>query len=1209
MAKVGAALDIKSVQDGSKTPTPSDTLTKIMSQTLGDLSESVEIQPEETMEAVPQGGLPQPQVQSETSGYTPEGELMPLGERFQNFKDGVRRPEFNQWENSGQSVAPDVKVAAGNPKGPVAPAARDALFDILGRSKRTAQMMDPTDNSQPTIGVQDTNVTSTAAKAKYLELNQRIEMSMDPEEKAALEVQRAQVARSDTRENTILNTYLTKLGALKVNPTNGYAAPDQKFLATGAIATEHALDNLFLGTDDKAEAIAMGEDEEGVRYSNDLVNPSGAAQRVGKEVVKWWGAEKQVDGTPINDKLSIQELKDLGGMFLLSYAKANPNLINIVKTKKDASGEYVKDTDGTAIRFELTPEGNAVYDANRPIRDEAMGVTTDPLLHPKPGLTKAPGRERPAFRNEGAISGREKKDPAYATLDEFHESIENQNGVAHVVDDQRTRIAAAMLLPSLFAPIGTKGDAFADFFGLGASSLEVSRREKVDLDGLDENMAMDEAIKIMQAKKKEAIGDVATAIRFRGRPNYLTFAMQPLAGRTMAQQTEFNPTRKKIIRFVTRSKTPARIDSWRSRLGKNYLNIMALSFGQDQMLERGRLKDLDQNRAKYVKWGNILKESLNEVLPQEAFEMAAQAIQSGKNVPPQMVQGLMKFQERLKQDDAADLMQLLIDKGEDAPMAIDALIDFAEFDANMQAGRPHITFVNAYVDGKTNGIANQGMMLGNRKLAVQVGALRSETAQEAVEGGDIRKAMATMISKRLETTIPVISEEKYAGSPGKYRDIKRALEILGSEKVINKAISMIFPYGKELAGMKKEIEVLIPTIRTQNAELDGIMNSLNMDKDILNAAHDNVVYALFDIFGEDTFNTRGVMRAVGFMHALTDSLFSLRGPAGHRILLGDKRVENAPKTKSTVVVKGPKADESEALLLQESPTYMSSAAEKNGEAAGYVRGRANVIPTQSIDGATVVRTSTGSSWSKLKSVHPDNDPYFFQIYDAFKVDVHSYDAIVYEANKNFLDITTRDWNFVEEAQKEYHKLMKDFRRAMEANPDAEFDLKDGKFDYLYKLLDPEMVSMDGTMVPQRNVMKSFIRAAFPINPKLIYSETGARKMTPDELKRITPREIQSGYQKFVNKRSEILQAELYSAFNKGTNKPINQLSFMGGSAPKLISSKQALAVFDEIEKSIKLSERLSKLTTKTNSARASLRKEIMDNFRRTGAWVAQFWAH
>lgn len=1218
MGKVGAALDAQRIQQGGGTPTPSETLRRVLNKALGSVSDSVEIQPETVLQNVPQT---QPQIEldpvaSETAGFTPEGELLPLEERFQNYQNGVSRPQFNDWQNSGQTVNPNFARPAPANLGPnndqtnaiSIPAPRDPVLDFLSRAERQASMMDPTDRSTPTIRVRDTNVTDKRVKEEWIDNNKRMAMSVDPAEMEALRKRQYELANADNRESTILGSYLDKLNAMSIDPRTGYASPNQNFLKVGAMATEHALDGLFLGTSDDYEQVMIGEAES--RPSQDLVNPSDAAERVGRQVVKWWDAEKKAEGETINPNLNAQELKDIGGMFLLSYAKANPNLINIVNTKPDAEGNYVKDETGRAIRFELTPEGNVVYDANRAAREEAMGIVIDPLIQPAPGNRGAAEREKPAYRNKSAIKG-EGRSPAYATLDEFEESIENQNGVAHIVDDRRTRIVSAMLIPSLYAPIGTKNDMFGDMFGIGESSFETTRLEKKLLNGLDEQAAFDEAVKITNSKKKEASEDVMTAIRFRGRPNYLTMAMQPLAGRMMAQQSKFNPTRKKIIRFVTRSKHPATITGKGSKAWKAYMNIMALSFGADAKLEKGRLADLEVNKEKYYGWGKLLENALNDTIPQEAYEVIAKQIRAGRPLPQGAAQNLVKFQKAIKSDPG--LLELLLEKGEDAPMAIDALIDFKNFNDAMDAGRPHMTFVNAYVDGKTNGIANQGMMLGNEELAVRVGALRGDGATEAVEGGDVRKAMANRIVDRLEQTIPVIPEEKYAGNAGKYHDIKTVLQILGSEKTINKAISMIFPYGKELGGMRGEIEKLIPEMRANNKELDALMNSLDMDADLINAAHDNVVYALFDIFGEDTFNTRGIMRSVGFMHAIADQIFSLRGPAGHRIFLGDRRVSDNPEhvTRSTVAVQDPNGV-AHQLTLQNSKTYMSSAAKKDGEAAGYVRGRAAVIPTQSIDAATVVRTTTGASWERLKDAHPAGDPYFFQIYDAFKVDVHSYQTIVHEANRNFLDITTRDWNFVEEAMKEYRRLSDYFRKVMQADPDRVHNFQ-GRFEYILDLMNPEVRSMGGIPLPQRSNMKTFTRAAYPINPKLKYSEKGFEKMNEEDLKKMTPQDIQRGYEKFIDEKAKVLQRKMFQAYNenaRGEVKKIQPDNFSNRlTLPKLISSRQALAIFDVLESEIGLDQRLSELTMKTNRNRARLRNKILDRYKRRGDWVAQFWAH
>ena len=1220
MSKVNTTTDIKSAQNivENSPLDPSRTVDDIMDSIYGPAVKPEDYEGDYGVSQVPQAAPIDPR----PTGFNDQDQMIPMWGpegRFNNVKQGVARPEFDQWQGQGMQVeAPPTPAQISQSMARPSYNA-DPLTDTMARAKKTASMMDITDTKTPNITVSGTG-PSPQAKQEQVDLNRRIALEQDEATADRLRKERARKAAIDHKDNkreNSLNMVYNKIGALeeKQSPYQADvigAYPSQKFLATGAIATEHALDQAFMGTSEDGEFYFRGDEfvEEDEQQSSNLVNPSQLADTVGREIVKWWGSEKEAEGKPINTNLSAQERKDVGGAHLLAYARANPELVNIVKTSRDERGEYIKDENGHAIRFELTPLGQVVFENNRRFRDEALSHIIDPESTPQPsGLKGAKADVRPAFRNRKFSEGN--GDPAYATMEQVDESIGNQNSVAHVVDDRRVRIALTMLIPALFSPIGKSGDRFADAFDIGEVSLQTIKNNKQMNDGMDENAAIDEAIKITGKKKQNLAQSIMTAILFRGRPNYLTYAMQPLTGRTMAQQSKFNPTSNKLIRFVTRSKHPAKVTKG-SKTEDNFLNIMALSFGKDDLLGEGRIKDIKDNHATYYKWGDILEGALEATLPQAAFEAAVEMLSKGGKLPPELAKGLEAFQRTIAGKDSA-LYDLLGKKGEDAPMAIDALIDYKRYSDAREKGMPHFTFVNAYVDGKTNGLANQGLMLGIRKIAAKVGALRSDGATHAVEGGDIRDEMKSIITNRIQQG-GLQKAAPFEGDTVKYTDAMEILEMLAGEREINKKISMIFPYGKEIGGMKGEIRKLLPAVMASNGKLSKKLRSYEKKygaiNDIVDMAHDNVVYALFEIFGEDTFKAKGLMRSVGFMHAVADQLFSIRGPAGMRLMLGDYRFDPEKQTKS--VVKVSQKDRGQNVIhLQDTSRYASSAAARDGKAAGWARGRASVTPTQAIDAATVIRSSSGRSWGRQVDAHPAGEPYFLQVYDAYKVDANTFDVLVDEVNRNFLDITTRDWSFINEALKELTRLDNYVEKISDLAANRVVSFKRGRMDYLYQLLDPMYILVDGEHVPTRRVLKDFLRAAEPINPDMNYD--GKVGAVPAEKVQI-PSEKMAAYEAWITKRASIVNLRLVEAFNEGSNADVKPLKsgtdFIDSSRnPMEINGRQVKLMYDVLMDETKLFDILSQFKGKTDRARAALRSEIRNKERRTGAKVAQFWAH
>lgn len=1199
MAKVGMGKVASDLQSG-QAPTAAESTRDTLSKALGDMVNGMEIPEVET----PASGLPTAPVYSEGAGFTPEGDLLPLDERAQLADQNMMNPEFADWqdagvqryqaEQAGTTVTPEFTTPS-----------RDDTVNMMARAEHFSKQIDKAQNPEafsinwhPKSSVRD----------DYVNINKRIATSTSLAEKTSLmESRDALLKNQGETENTLAQTINTKLRAVVSDPNTGMTSIDPDFGKVASMATENALDGAFMGAKEDPEDMEnpFTADERGNAVPVDKVNPADLATNTGREVHKWWSAEKKARGEPIDESITDQEAKDLGAATLMTYAGSFPNLMEVdyVKGGRDKDGN----PNAEGMRFVLTDRGQRQMELNRGTRTRMFDTRINPSRTPKPaGLEGDSASEKPAFRKRREI---ESDDKAYASLEQVEESIANQNGVNHVVDARRSRIALAMLLPTLYGQIGDPNNRFSDAFGLGSISLETTIKEQTDVKGMAADKAQNFAMNVMQSKKKSTAREVKAIADNFGVPNYLTFGIQPMTARTMVQQTDFNPTRNKLVRFVTRSAHPAVIKSMSGRLYENYMNILALSFGKDDMLPKGRMADLKENTPRYRAWGKSLKDNLDKAFPTDMFNQGMAAIQSGQKVPDPSAQ-LLQFQRGL---DPA-LMDFLTKKGEDAPMAIDALIDFADFMDNMEQGRPHKTSLNAYVDGKTNGIANQGMMLGIKNLATKVGALRNADAATALDDGDIRQAMADLISDRLDNgTIPVIPMEQL--QDGRDMILMDVLRGLGNAKPINKAISMIFPYGKEIAGMKGEIANKLPEVRANDSVLDSqieeLVNSGIPLDDIISAAHENVVYSLFEIFGEDTFKTRSIMRHVGFLHALTDDLFSIKGPIGHRINLGDRRID--PKTTQTTrVTVGGTAQERNpktTMKLNVSDQYLSSAATRptgrdpRGEAAGHVRGRAAVIPTQSMDSAVVIRTSTGKSWEKLKAAHPANDPYFFQIYDAFKVDVHNYDVIAGETNQNWLDITTRDWSFLAEAEKELNSLESDFENRMNANPGREHSLADdGTFSYLGRLMDPETRrNADGKEIHQRSTAKAFAASVFPIDPDGNFMGRTDYKRGSS---RAAPSEVMDNYNNFLNDQAGIIQGVIVNAING-----VGRQRLKVGQVPDSINSEEALAVFKAITTYSHSKARLSALAKRTQSNRSQLREEVMAQKRKTGFGALQYWAH
>lgn len=1169
----------------SSTPSPSQSTRAVLESAFGRaMAENMDIPEEQEVTAAPTQPTP-----SLPTGFTNESmeTLTPLNQRMEQANEGTLDPRFDSWEKTGASVLPDNRMNTTPVEASPKFTTNDPTHNMLWRADIMTSNLDKNSKNNFTVNM----YPPTGVKDAFVQLNQRIEEANSLEEKMALHRERQRLMESpDAKtDNTLPNTLNNKLLATDIQADTGYTSINPDFAKIVSMSVENVLDDGFMGANkDENSSEGWTEEEDGTLVTPvDQLNPADLTLRAGKEIQKWWDAELQGKGQktqPMNE----QELRDVGAFGLMTYVGSFPKMFDVQK-------------DG-GMRFGLTSVGKSELEANRDLRNRMFGVRIHPLSEPSgKGLKGAAGREKPALRKEGQLKSKG------GNLDLLNESIMNQNGVAHVVDDRRARIGMVMALPALFSPIDSPFAKFADAFGVGPVALKTSVEEHKSVRGMDDQSALDAAVKVMSLKKKDLAREVKTITDHGVGSKYVTYGAQPLTTRTMVQQSDFNPTRNKFVRAVTRSKHPAMIRGMEGRLYDNYMNIMALSFGEDSLLPAGRLKDLNDNKDKYLGWGRQLRDALDKSLPKDVFESISTGIRTNQPTSPEAVRPMVDFQRSL----SPDLLEFLQKKGEDAIMAADALIDFANFDDNMKAGRPHVTHVNAYVDGKTNGIANQGAMLGIEKLGKMVGMLRG-SLRAALDGGDVRDAMADIISKRIDNgDIPVVSQEKLGIHSQTFADVLRKL---GTAKPINKAVSMVFPYGKEITGMGGEIESKLPELVANDPELDIMLQQLEAAgisrKMVVDAAQDNVVFALLDIFGDKTFRTRSIMRNVGFLHGIIDEPFSIKGPTGHRMYLGGDRYDTSKAVQTSVSVRNTKQPNLTSMTTQVSPSYPSAGANRpserdiRGEAGGYVRGRSAVIPTQSMDAAVVIRTSTGDSWNKLKDAHPAGDPYFFQIYDAFKVDVHNYDVLVDEINQNWLDVTTRDWNFLDEAENELVQLERKAADKLLANPNQKFSLEDGgSLQYLGRLMDPEpRQTQKGDTENYRGVAKSFAQSVFPIEVHGDFDGLKARK--GENLRRLKPNDMLNQYDTFIKSKAKLLQSEIISAVNR-----VGKRRLEAGQVPTELSGEEAYAAFKAVIDFAQAKGKLRDLNREVRNDRASLRDKVMRQKAETSYGALQYWAH
>ena len=826
-----------------------------------------------------------------------------------------------------------------------------------------------------------------------------------------------------------------KIGATDVAPGTAAVEVNPNFVATLSAVTE----NFMMGAQTASDAGLPKEkvDEFTGEPTGQLERPTEDYQvskaqgntRLGQDIHREFQRIKnESEGRPTDqyEDLSAPEATVLGDLAKELFYESNPDLID------RAIGS------DNQVYFTVNAKGAAELTKSNEARKRLF-----PTNNVRPSKTKLPQGQ---FVGEGQkLVGRfTKKAGKLGNISLIEEAMQNLHEVPNVVDPRRSRVLVGTALPSMLQAIQGKYDGtWSDIVGVGPDILG-KFQAAAELDAKRKSKEREQAAKKgeeyfekpaynVRANMDSQVDALAQSLRAvaleRKGTNHLTYAMQSFTGRVHPQQTYFDPTASKIVRFATRNVTPA-IARPGSRVEANLKQMYAMMMIKEasEALPKERLRLLEIHGPKMAEMGKTIKAALDEQIPAELSEQVAQAIEN--NIPLTDP----RFPQVPELQLPANITNYINSKGEDALSVLEGLIDYADFVDAMKAGKPHASYFNAYMDGKTNGIANNGIQLGNEIAARRTGVLRSQDKRLLDNDEDIRSQLRQEVSNKLDQGIEGIDA---LDNPAPVYDF---LHVMFQDKPLSKATTMQFGYGKELDSFKADIEEVIEQYAISNPEEHKrALQSFNGNESkLVNTAHAVYMDGLVNALSEDAAEARAVMRANSVMFALTDQLFSIKGPSGFNINMGDNQVlTDADEIRYDLSARGERRKPT-ALLYKRKAT---SAAERHGAPGQYAYGRSLPSPVQSIDAATVAKTVTGKSWEKLKQASNGN-PYIHTIYDAFKVDANGYDVVLKDVNKNWLD-TSFDWSYLEETSKATKAAMDNFWKELNALPNnTELDRKE-----------------------------------------------------------------------------------------------------------------------------------------------------------------------
>ena len=346
---------------------------------------------------------------------------------------------------------------------------------------------------------------------------------------------------------------VNKAGAVtntRTETNNIKSTIDPKYLQMGSLVTENVLASIAFNEDVREQSqadVAIGEEVEELnvkgtpKVSKALQNAK-LGQEIHREYMRWKNTQ---EGRPSDEytDLSNTEATTLGDAFKELYYESN---------KGESGNKFMERSTDPATGqtyFNFTPLGlDLLKKGNQTRKRMFPKVNVRPLNNPS--QTGHLLGEQGKYRK--AASGIVGKPQGQRVLEE---SMRNLSSIPNVVDTQRLKILLSTLLPVLASGDINAFPEFANAYGIGPSvKAKFDAKEKSNLkEGKTDYKASDNLIQL-QETVAQSLFSIAQE---RGKANYLTYYLQAFNGRVAPQQSLFDPTSSKVVRFVTRNATPA----------------------------------------------------------------------------------------------------------------------------------------------------------------------------------------------------------------------------------------------------------------------------------------------------------------------------------------------------------------------------------------------------------------------------------------------------------------------------------------------------------------------------------------------------------------------------------------------------------------------------------------------------------------------------
>ena len=805
------------------------------------------------------------------------------------------------------------------------------------------------------------------------------------------------------KEGTIMGA-VSRAGAV-VNNAAGQPTIAPEYVQVASAVVENDLSNGFFGGDTD-----LLKPEQDKAAEPGVVTALAGSAQVGQKIHQEF---QRMQGVQVPDKLPQKEAETLGAVFKDMWAQNNPTYVS--RTPNPTTGVH---------EYQLTDAGEQALRLGEEDRKRLF-----PKINVKPSKTPLPKGVLPgdvganvARREIGTKVGKAKYGKA------IEDAMVNLSQVPNVVDKQRAKILYSTILPVLAS--GDYSTWMAEINNMGPSKLQAYEAAGVQKTQAGEVNSPQEFVDSTMNSLADKIAQEVRAIaQERNGANYLSYSVMGFNGRITPQQSFFNPTTSKAVRFVTRNAVPS-IAKPGSKTEKNLRQMYAMMLVKDSdvALPQERERMLTVQSAQLEAWGNELAQAIT--MTDEQYEQISQAITEGKPLEDPAFQGLQPMQIN-----DPELVKAIESKGEDGPHFIDGLIDFAKYQQAKRAGKAYPSYFNAYIDGKTNGLASNGIQMGHDRTAEATGVVR-DSRSNLLDAGDLRDQLRDIMVESIDAG--------WDGDTSNYdSELNDVVKTLMTNKPIgrnlHKHVTMTFGYGKEIGSFVSDIESAIGELAVADS---NFANSLGVvDKNIprkelaemiLNQKYEP---AIRSIMSDEAMQARTLMRSAAALHAAANELFSIKGPTGMDINLGRnvaRDYSEAEQTRYKLIQDGKTNEHTVAHRSTEATAAAAKTQvdEETGEVVSspgeVAYGGSVVAPVQALDAGTVAATASGRSWQRLAG---RGNPYMHSIYDAFKMDANGYDIMLEEVNKNWLQ-QGMNWSYLQSTYDSTLGAMKKFQEKM-----------------------------------------------------------------------------------------------------------------------------------------------------------------------------------